>query len=84
MASLSSALGSDLRCGAKGCIGSEDTERVEVFRWESSTLGRKMLLLELSPFSKYDRELIEHILDKRNTGTCSTFLPDTVLVYVIL
>lgn len=67
MASLSSALGSDLRCGAKGCIGSEDTERVEVFRWESSTLGRKMLLLELSPFSKYDRELIEHILDKRNT-----------------
>ena len=67
MASLSSALGSDLRCGARGCIGSEDTERVEVFRWESSTLGRKMLLLDLSPFSKYDRELIEHIVDKRNT-----------------
>ena len=26
-----------------------------------------MLLLELSPFSKYDRELIENILDKRKT-----------------
>ena len=31
MASLSWAPVSGLRCGARGCMGSEDTERVEVF-----------------------------------------------------
>ena len=31
MASLSWALVSGLKCGARGCMGREDTERVEVF-----------------------------------------------------
>ena len=68
MASLSWALGSGLRRGASGCIGSEDTERVELFSSESSTLGLNMLFLFLfSSLPMYDLEYIEHILDKRNT-----------------
>ena len=67
MASLSWALGSGLRRGARGCIGSEDTERVELFSSESSTLGLNMLFLSrFSSLPTYDREYMEHILDKRN------------------
>ena len=45
---------------------------------------RRLFLLAQSAFLKVLEMSCPEPIDKRNTGTCSTFLPDTVLVYVIL